>query len=236
MMSGREYDEAITIFSPDGRLYQVEYALELVKRGAPVAGVTSSEGVVLVANETVESILQDPRYSWKIFELDEHVGATIAGLGSDARVLLEQARLVCQQNRLMYDEPLDIEVLARAISDQAQSYTQYAGVRPYGVSMIITGVDKTGCRLFTTDPSGSYKGYKATALGRKSEDAIAYLDKEYRDELSLQEAVELALKTVRTASEIEVTSKVIKAAVVTAEKGVFRRLTNEEIDKILAQS
>jgi len=236
MISSREYDEAITIFSPDGRLYQVEYALELVKRGAPVAGVTSPEGIVLVANETVETSLQDPRYSWKIFQLDEHVGATIAGLGSDARVLIEQARLLCQQNKLLYDEPLDVEFLARTISDQAQTYTQYAGVRPFGVSMIFGGVDKTGCRLFTTDPSGSYKGYMATALGRKSEEAIAVLDKEYRDNLSLQESLDLALRTVKTASEAEVTSKVIKAAVIPARTRLFRRLTNEEIDSRLAQS
>ena len=235
MISSREYDEAITIFSPEGRLYQVEYALELVKRGAPVVGVTSPEGIVLVANETVETSLQDPRVGWKIFQLDEHVGTTIAGLGSDARVLIEQARILCQQNRLLYEEPLDVEVLARTISDQAQAYTQYAGVRPFGVSMILGGVDKTGCRLFTTDPSGSYKGYVATALGRKSEEAIAVLDKEYRDNMSLETALEVALNATRAASEGQVTPRGIKAAVIPMETKIFRRLTTEEIESKLKQ-
>ncbi len=111
MFMPRAYDRAITIFSPDGRLYQDEYALELVKRGAPIVGVSSPEGVALVANETPESRLEDPRFFMKIFQLDEHVGTAVAGLISDARVLIEQSRVYCQSNRLLYDEPVDLENL-----------------------------------------------------------------------------------------------------------------------------
>jgi proteasome alpha subunit len=229
----RAYDRAITIFSPEGRLYQVEYALELVKRGALIVGVSSPEVVVLAANETTESHLEDPEYFRKIFQLDEHIGVAIAGLSSDARVLISQARVFCQSNRLLYDEPIDVEVLTRRIGDLAQVYTQHAGVRPFGVSMIIIGVDQKGCRVLTTDPSGSYRGYKATSVGRNSDEVNRILEERYNESLSLDEAVALAVEAVKAGSEGEVSSKVIKAAIVPADTKVFRRLTDEEVDKYL---
>lgn len=230
----RAYDRAITIFSPEGRLYQVEYALELVKRGAPIVGISSKEGVVLAANETPESRLEDPEYFRKIFQLDDHVGAAIAGLSSDARVLISQARIFCQSNRLLYDEPVDTESLTRRLGDLTQVYTQHAGVRPFGVSMIIAGVDKTGPRVLTTDPSGSYRGYKAVAVGRKNEDANKLLEESYRDEITIDEAIKIAIGAVKVASEGEVTYKVVKVAVVSTDTKVFRRLADEEVEKHLS--
>jgi proteasome alpha subunit len=229
----RAYDRAITIFSPEGRLYQVEYALELVKRGAPIVGISSHEGVVLAANETPESRLEDPRFFMKIFQLDEHVGTAVAGLISDARVLIEQSRIYCQSNRLLYDEPVGLESLTKRIGDQAQVYTQHAGVRPYGVSMILAGVDRTGSRVFMADPSGSYRGYKAIAVGRKSEDGNKLLEEEYNPNLSLDEAIALAVQAVKIASDVEVTSKIIKVAVVPTETSVFRRLSESEVERYL---
>lgn len=233
MFMPRAYDRAITIFSPEGRLYQVEYALELVKRGAPIVGVSSPEGAVLAANETPESRLEDPEYFNKIFQLDEHVGTAIAGLMSDARVLISQARVFCQSNRLLYDEAVDIEVLTRRIGDLAQVYTQHAGVRPFGVSMITAGVDGSGCRVLTTDPSGSYRGYRATAVGRKSDEANKLLEERYKDSISLDEAIALAVEAVKAASEGEVTSKIVKVAVIPADTKTFGRLTDEEVGKYL---
>jgi proteasome alpha subunit len=229
----RAYDRAITIFSPEGRLYQVEYALELVKRGAPIVGISSKEGVVLAANVTPESRLEDTKYFHKIYQLDEHVGAAIAGLMSDARVLIGQSRVYCQSNRLLYDEPVDIEILTRRIGDQSQVYTQHAGVRPFGVSMIIAGVDKTGSRVFSADPSGSYRGYRATAVGRKSDEANKVLEEGYRQDLTLEEATKLAVEAVKTASDGEVDSKILKVAVVPAETRAFRRLSEEEVGRYL---
>ncbi len=234
MFMPRAYDRAITIFSPEGRLYQVEYALELVKKGAPIVGVLSKEGTVLAANETTESRLEDPIYFKKIFQLDEHIGAAIAGLSSDARVLINQARVFCQSNRLLYDEAVDIEVLTRRIGDLAQVYTQHAGVRPFGVSMIMAGVDGIGCKILTTDPTGSYRGYKATAIGRKSDEANKLLEERYTDGLSLDEATKLAIEAVREASDAGVTSKVIKVAVIPIDTKTFRRLSDEEVDKFLS--
>jgi len=229
----RAYDRAITIFSPEGRLYQVEYALELVKKGAPIVGVSSKEGVVLAANETPESRLEDPTYFKKIFQLDEHIGATIAGLSSDARVLINQARVFCQSNRLLYDEAVDIDVLTRRIGDLAQVYTQHAGVRPFGVSIILAGVDGAGCKILTTDPTGSYRGYKATAIGRKSDEANKLLEERYTDDLSLDDAVKLAIETVKEATDAEVTSKVVKVAVIPTDTKTFRRLSDEEVARFL---
>jgi proteasome alpha subunit len=230
----RAYDRAITIFSPEGRLYQVEYALELVKRGAPIVGISSPEGVVLAANETPESSLEDPVYFRKIFQFDEHTGAAIAGLMSDARVLIEQSRIYCQSNRLLYDAPVDVEVLTRRIGDQAQVYTQHAGVRPYGVSMIIVGVDGTGNRVFTVDPSGSYRGYKATAVGRKSEEANKFLEGHYNPKNTLEEAISLAVEAIKVASDGEVTSKNVKVAFVPAETRNFQELSESEVERYLA--
>ena len=229
MMRPNQYDAAITIFSPEGRLYQVEYALELVKRGAPVVGVFSQEGVVLAANETPESVLEDPNYFRKIFQFDEHIGVAIAGLSSDARVLIDQGRVYCQSNRLLYDEPADVESLMGVLSDRMQVYTQHGGVRPFGVSMIIAGVDTRGGKVLTTDPTGSYRGYKARAMGRNADKADKLLDERYDDGIPLGGAVKLAIEAVKTASEGEVTPGIVKVAIIPNETRTFRRLSEEEV-------
>jgi proteasome alpha subunit len=229
MMRSNQYDAAITIFSPEGRLYQVEYALELVKRGAPIVGVYSPEGVVLAADETPESALDDPNYLKKIFQFDDHVGAAIAGLSSDARVLMGQGRVFCQSNRLLYDEPADIEALIGTLSSRIQVYTQHGGIRPFGVSLIIAGVDTTGPKLLTTDPSGSYRGYKARALGRNAEEANSLLDEKYVEGLSLDDAIRLGIEAVDAASGGEVTPATVKVAVIPSETRVFKRLSEEEV-------
>ena len=229
MMRSNQYDAAITIFSPEGRLYQVEYALELVKRGAPIVGVYSPEGVILAADETPESTLDDPNYLKKIFQFDDHVGAAIAGLSSDARVLMGQGRVFCQSNRLLYDEPADIEALIGTLSSRIQVYTQHGGIRPFGVSLIVAGVDTTGPKLMTTDPSGSYRGYKARALGRNADKANSLLDEKYVEGLSMDDAIRLGIEAVDAASGGKVTPATVKVAVIPSEARVFKRLSEEEI-------
>ena len=231
MFMPRAYDRAITIFSPEGRLYQVEYALELVKRGAPITGVMSPQGVAIAANETPDSVLEDGDYFRKIFQLDEHVCMAIAGLSSDARVLINQARVNAQSNRLLYAEPIEVESLARRLGDIAQIYTQHAGVRPFGVSTVIAGVDAQGTRVMTTDPSGSYRGYKATAVGRKSEEANKLLEEKYKDDITLNGAINLAIEAVKIASEATLSPSNVKVAIVPLETKVFRRLSDSEVQK-----
>lgn len=227
------YDRAITVFSPDGRLFQVEYALETVNRGATILGIVCNEGIVLAAEEKLESKLQDASFTWKIFPVDAHVGAAVVGLGSDARILIDQARVYCQSNRLMYDEPIDVEVLSKRIGDIKQLYTQHAGVRPFGVSIIFGGNDKTGNRLFSTDPSGTYRAYKAVAVGVGRETVEGILKTEYSEDLSLDETVKLAIKCLKKALQARDEQLRVKVAVIPASTKTFQPMSDEEIDKIL---
>jgi len=223
------YDRAITVFSPDGRLFQVEYAMELVNRGATILGVQCSEGVVLGAEENVEP-LEEAEYSWKIFKVDEHVGAAIVGLSSDARILIDQARIYAQSNRLTYDEPIDVEVATKRICDIQQMYTQHAGVRPFGVSIIFGGVDKTGNRVFGTHPSGTYRGYKATALGAGRETVLSILKDEYREEIGLEENIKLAVKCLVKALEARQLPPRIKITVIPSTTKKMEMLTDDKIE------
>ena len=233
MSRGREYDGAITIFSPEGRIYQVEYALELVKRGSPIVGVRTNEGVILAAMEPKLSKLAAPSNSKKIFKIDDHVGVAIAGLSPDARVLIKQARLYSQSNRMTYDEPVDVEDLTSSVGDLLQRYTQNAGVRPFGVSLLFGGVDEFRASLIATDPSGSYRGYKATSIGRNSEKAKKVLTEQYRDEITLDEAVGLAVEALKEASEEPLTADSVNIAVISKETKVFKTLSEDEIQKYL---
>jgi len=223
------YDRAITVFSPDGRLFQVEYAMELVNRGATILGIQCSEGVVLGAEENIE-ILEEAEYSWKIFKVDEHVGAAIVGLSSDARILIDQARIYAQSNKLTYDEPIDVEVVTKRICDIQQMYTQHAGVRPFGVSIIFGGADKTGNRVFGTHPSGTYRGYKATALGAGRETVLSILKEEYREEISLEENMKLAVKCLVKALEARQLPPRIKITVIPSTTKKMESLTDDKIE------
>jgi proteasome alpha subunit len=223
------YDRAITVFSPDGRLFQVEYAMELVNRGATIIGIQCEGGVVLGAEENIEN-LEEAEYSWKIFKVDEHIGAAIVGLSSDARILIDQARIYAQSNKLTYDEPIDTEVVTKRICDIQQMYTQHAGVRPFGVSIIFSGVDKTGTRVFGTHPSGTYRGYKATALGAGRETVLAILKDEYHKEMNLEENVKLTVKCLVKALEARQLPPRIKIAVTPTTTKKMEMLTDEKIE------
>jgi len=225
------YDRAITVFSPDGRLFQVEYALETVNRGATILGIACSEGVVLGAEEKLESKLQDQNFIWKIFEVDDHLSAVVVGLGSDARILIDQARIYAQSNRLMYDELIDVEVVAKRVGDIKQLYTQHAGVRPFGVSIIFGGVDKTGNRLFVTDPSGSIRGWKAVAVGVGRETVEGILKTEYKEDMDLEATTKLAIKALIKAQEARGEQPRVKIAVIPAATKKMQMLTDEEIEK-----
>jgi proteasome alpha subunit len=223
------YDRAITVFSPDGRLFQVEYAMELVNRGATIVGIQCAEGIVLGSEENIEP-LEEAEYSWKIFKVDEHIGAAIVGLSSDARILIDQARIYAQSNKLTYDEPIDVEVVTKRICDIQQMYTQHAGVRPFGVSIIFGGVDKTGAHVFGTHPSGTYRGYKATALGAGRETVLAILKDEYRENLSLEENTKLTVKCLLKALEARQLPARIKIAVIPKATKQLQMLTDEKIE------
>jgi len=198
------YDRAITVFSPQGRLYQVEYALETVRSGSTALSITLNEGVVLAVEERMHTKLQSPDFSWKIFQIDEHIGSATAGLNSDARVLVDNARVYAQTLRLTYDEEPLVEAVARRIGDIMQIYTQHAGVRPFGTALLIGGVDKTGSRLFYTEPSGLVLEYNAWAIGRGADKVREIFESSYSKSMPLAEGVDLALKSlVESVDKIE---------------------------------
>ena len=226
------YDRAITVFSPDGRLFQVEYALETVNRGATIIGIACSEGIVLGAEEKIETKLQDTNFTWKLYAVDDHLGAAVVGLGSDARILIDQARIYAQSNRLMYDEPIDVEIMTKRVGDIKQLYTQHAGVRPFGVSIIFGGIDKTGSRVFSTDPSGSYRGYKAVAVGIGRETVEGILKEEYREDLTLEDAKKLAVKCLTQALVARGEPKRIKISIIPKETEKLQALSDEEIENM----
>lgn len=228
------YDRAITVFSPDGRLFQVEYAMELVNRGATIIAFRCSGGVVLGAEETIDP-LEESEYSWKIFKIDDHVGAAIVGLSSDARILIDQARVYAQSNKLTYDEPIDVEVVTKRVCDIKQMYTQHAGVRPFGVSMVFAGVDKTGSRVFGTHPSGTYRGYKARAEGAGRETVFNILKEEYREEMELKDATKLIVKCLAKALEARQLPPRIKVATIPSDTKKMEVLSDEKTEDILKE-
>jgi len=222
------YDRAITVFSPDGRLFQVEYAMELVNRGATILGIRCSEGVVLGAEETIEA-LEETEYSWKIFKIEDHIGAAIVGLSSDARVLIDQARVYAQSNKLTYDEPIDVEVTTKRVCDIKQLYTQHAGVRPFGVSIIFGGVDKTGNQLFGTHPSGTYRSYKATAVGAGRETVTNMLKEKYREDMKLEDTIKLGVKCLVKALEARQLPPRMKIGVIPSATKKLEMISDEKI-------
>lgn len=223
------YDFNATVFSPDGRLYQVEYVSELVNRGATILGIKCAEGVVLGSEEILEE-LEDPKFSWKIFQIDDHIGVGIVGLGSDARVLIDQARVDAQSNKLTYDESIDVEVVTEQICDKQQTYTQHGGGRPFGVAMIVGGVDKTGPHVFKTHPSGNYNEYKASAVGAGTETVLAILKEEYKEDLTLEKSIALAVKCLKKSLEGRQLPIRIRLATVPVATKKMALLTDEVVE------
>lgn len=230
---GAGYDRAITVFSPDGKLFQVQYAQEAVKRGLTALGIKVKEGVVLAAERRLRSRLVEKTSIEKIFQVDEHIGATASGLIADARVLADQARIEAQIHRLRYDEPISAQALAKKIGDIKQLYTQHGGVRPFGARFLIAGVDNGTPSLFETDPSGVVASYKCQAIGGGAQTVIEFLEKRYDGEASLESAILLALEALKTIVEGELTEEKVEMAVVSTKTGKFRKLGPEEIEEYI---
>lgn len=222
------YDRTISVFSPDGRLFQVEYAREAVKKGTPTVGIKFDKGVALLADKRVTSKLIEPGSVEKIFEIDSRIGCTTSGIFADARILVERARLDAQINKVTYGETIGVEELVKKLCDFMQSYTQFGGTRPFGTALIIGGYDTVGPRLFTTDPSGSSLECKATSKGLGESQAMEFLEKSYKDNLSKDEAIILGLQALRATSKKSLSKKSINIALV-EEKRRFYQLTEEEV-------
>jgi len=229
------YDRAITVFSPDGRLYQVEYAREAVKRGTTAVGIKAKDGVVLIVDKRVSSKLLEASSIEKIFKIDEHIGVASSGLVGDARSLVDRARIECQINRVSYDEPIEVDALAKKLCDHMQTLTQYGGIRPYGTALLIAGVSDGECRLFETDPSGTLLEYKATGIGIGRPAAMKVFEEEYNPESEIKDVILLGLKALHSATEGKFDVDTVEIGVIGRVNPVFRKMSKEEVATFVGQ-
>jgi proteasome alpha subunit len=230
------YDRAITVFSPDGRLFQVEYAREAVKRGTTTVGLKFKDGVILIVDKRIASRLMEPKSIEKIFQIDHHIGCATSGLVADARILVDQARVIAQINKITYDENMGVEDLVKRICDYKQNYTQYGGVRPFGTALLVAGCDDLGEHLFETDPSGALVSYKAGSIGAGRNAVMEVFEEAYQEGMGQDEAVTLGLKALKKATEEEnLNPKAVEIGLVKRGED-FRRLTEQEVEAYIKQA
>ncbi|PVU69307.1 proteasome endopeptidase complex, archaeal, alpha subunit [Sulfolobales archaeon SCGC AB-777_K09] len=232
------YDRAITIFSPDGSLYQVDYAFEAVKKGWTTLGIRTDSGVVLISEKRKARALIDVEGIEKVFMIDDHVGASFAGLAPDGRVLIDYARSQALNHRLIYEELISIDYLVKLISDVKQVYTQHGGVRPFGVALLIGGVDKGVPKLYMTEPSGQFMPYYAVAIGQGEHVVNEYLEKNYRPDLGLEETIILGIKALYSTMKPEdkMAAQGIEIGYVSVKEPIFRKMTLDERLQILKKA
>ncbi|MCU4801211.1 archaeal proteasome endopeptidase complex subunit alpha [Halobacteria archaeon HArc-gm2] len=223
------YDRGITIFSPDGRLYQVEYAREAVKRGTASVGVRTADGVVLAADRHARSPLLERDSIEKIHKADDHVGIASAGHVADARKLIDLARRQAQVEQLRYGQQIGVESLTKEVTDYIQEYTQTGGARPFGVALLLGGIEDGEPRLFETDPSGTPYEWQAVAIGGDREEIQSFLEEEYTEEMDLESGIELALEALGSVSDEGLDASGVDIATVDVESEQFTSLTEDDV-------
>ncbi|MFA6268253.1 MAG: archaeal proteasome endopeptidase complex subunit alpha [archaeon] len=223
------YDKAATMFSPDGRLYQVEYASKIVEQGSTGVGIIFEGGVVLAADKSITSRLVIPESIEKIFKIDHNIAVVSAGLVGDARRLVGIARRQAQDNKMVYSENIQVEVMAKEIAETKQAFTQYGGLRPFGVAFIIGGFDEKGAKLFETEPSGALAEYKAIAVGRNKDKAMEVFEKEFKEGLALTDAVAMCYKALEKSMPEKEKISLGRVEFAIVDKKGFRHLTEKEL-------
>lgn len=228
------YDRGSTVFSPDGRLFQVEYAREAVKKGSTTIGMKYDDGVMLIVDRKVTSRLLEPKSTEKIHEIDDYIGCATSGLVADARILVDEARKEAQVHRVNFGENIGVEMLVKKICDHEQNFTQYGGVRPFGTALLVAGTDDMGAHLFETDPSGALVAYKATSIGSGRPIVMDMLEKDFKDGMGFEDAAALGLKALSTAVEDKLKAESVEIGVAEVGKK-FRRLTESEVSALIGQ-
>ena len=230
------YDRAITMFSPDGRLLQVEYAKKTVRQGSTAIGMVCSDGIVFVADKRIVDPLIIPESVEKIFKIDDHIGCAASGILSDARVLIERAQLRSQQHAVTYDSPIDTVSIVKDVCSLQQVCTQSGGLRPFGVSLIIGGIDETGPKLFETDPTGIYFQYKAAAIGEGEVEVEEILVKEYNEKITIESGLNLCMKSLLKVLGKEFSVERIDAAVIRTKDRKYDQLSRDRVEKIVKEA
>ncbi len=231
--AGRGYDMAITQFSPEGRLFQVEYAIEAVRRGTTAIVCRNKNSVVFAVEKKSSQLQEETLGSEKIFKIDDHIGVAIAGLTADARVLIDRARVQAQINLLNYDETISVKDSTLNICEYKQVFTQNAGVRPFGVSFLIAGIDENGPSLYLTDPSGAMWSYYAFAIGSGATEARAYLEEHYKEDMIDEELKLLPLRALKELMGDNLNKNTCDVAFILKEDKTFRLLSLDEKEELL---
>ncbi|CCC70146.1 hypothetical protein NCAS_0E00760 [Naumovozyma castellii] len=242
-MGSRRYDSRTTIFSPEGRLYQVEYALESISHAGTAIGIMADDGLVLAAERKVTStLLEQDTSTEKLYKLNDKITVAVAGLTADAEILINTARVYAQSYLKTYNEEIPVEILVRRLSDIKQGYTQHGGLRPFGVSFIYAGYDdRYGYQLYTSNPSGNYTGWKAISVGANTSAAQTLLQMDYKDNMKLDDAIELALKTLsKTTDSSSLTYDKLELATIkkgTTTDEVYQKIYKpEELKELLLKT
>ncbi|MGM5481151.1 MAG: archaeal proteasome endopeptidase complex subunit alpha [Nanobdellota archaeon] len=224
------YDRAITMFSPDGRLLQVEYAMKTVRIGNTAMGLVCKDGVLLVTDKRINDKLVVAESIEKIFMIDDHVMSTAAGIISDARVLVERAQSKAQENKLIYDSPVDTLSIVKDMCSLKQLCTQSGGLRPFGVALLVAGIDESGTRLYKTDPTGSYYEYNAVVIGEGEGDVQEMLHKEYKESMTTEQGLALAIKALKQFLGDDFNVNRIDAAVIKNDSKEMKKLDDTAIE------
>lgn len=226
------YDRAITMFSPDGRLLQVEYAKKTVRLGNTAIGIACKDGVLLVTDKRIVDKLVVADSVEKIFNIDDHIIATASGIMSDARIIVEKAQVKAQQHRVTYDTPIDVISIVKDIANLKQMTTQIGGYRPFGVSVLFAGFDQTGLKLFETDPAGLFNQFNARVIGEAQGEVEEMLHKEYKKEWLVDDALKFSVNALKKVLDDDFNPERIDAAFVDAE-GIINKVSRETIRKLL---
>lgn len=226
------YDRTATMFSPDGHLLQVEYAEKTVRLGSASIGMVCSDGVFILADKRIEDMLIVKESASKIYEIDSHIAASVAGIVSDARILVERAQLLAQQHRITYDSPIETESIVKEIANMKQQFTQYGGARPFGVSMMTIGINGKKSELFVSDITGNYFSYHANAIGENDEALKEKLREKYKQNLKIKDGIKLALEIFKEIKGNKFSMNKFELVYINSENKKIERAEGEKIKEI----
>lgn len=223
------YDRTATMFSPEGHLLQVEYAEKTVRLGSSSVGMVCSDGVFIIADKRIDDKLIVKKSTNKIYEIDSHIIASVAGIIADARVLIEKAQVLCQQHRVTYDSEIEPELVIKDLANIKQQFTQYGGARPFGVSLMIAGLNNGKPELYTSDITGNYLSYNAHAIGENDDKIKERLREKYREGLTIKQGVRLVLEIFEEIQEKKFNIDKFELVYIPKDKGKLERLEGEQI-------